>query len=180
MTDTGFTVSATRVLGEATFLRLEEVVLRSDSGEEVVRDVVRHPGGVAVLPVDGDRVWLIRQHRVALGGVIDEIPAGKLDVEGEDPAEAARRELREEIGATAGRLEHLATMAPSPGYTDEIIQIYVAEDLEFGDREPMGAEEVDSTVHAVPIAEALDRITSGDLIDGKTLIALLEWDRRAR
>ena len=173
-----FQVAATRVLGTGTFLRLEETIVRTPTGEEIVRDVIRHPGGVAVLPVDGDRLWLIRQHRVALGRDVDEIPAGKLDVEGEPVADAARRELLEELGATAEGLEHLATMAPSPGYTDEIIEIYVAEGLRFVDRTPQGAEERDSTIFTIPIAEALDRITKGELTDAKTLIAVLEWNRR--
>lgn len=157
---------------------MEEVVLRSSSGEEVKRDVVRHPGGVAILPIDGDRIWLIRQHRVALGTEIDEIPAGKLDQDGEAVADAARRELIEELGATPTKLEHLATMTPSPGYTDEVIEIYVAEGLDFGDRAPQGAEEHGATIFSLPFAEALDRISRGELTDAKTLIALLEWNRR--
>lgn len=178
MSEPEFVVAERRLIGEGVFLRFEEVRVRSPSGQEVLRDVVRHPGGVAVLPVDGDRVWLIRQHRVALGRDIDEIPAGKLDRGGEDVADAARRELAEELGATARHLEHLATMAPSPGYTDEVIEIYLAEGLEFGEREPQGAEEDHATVHAVPIAEALDSIGRGHLSDAKTLVALLEWNRR--
>lgn len=173
-----FEIADTRLIGEGVFLRFEEVRLRSSSGREVVRDVIRHPGGVAVLPVDGDRVWLIRQHRVAMGRDMDEIPAGKLDRQGEDVAAAARRELAEELGATARHMERLATMAPSPGYTDEVIEIYLAEGLEFGDRRPQGAEEHDSTVHSIPIADALDSISRGDLRDAKTLVALLEWNRR--
>ncbi|HEX2155194.1 MAG TPA: NUDIX hydrolase [Acidimicrobiia bacterium] len=180
MTEPVFEVASTRSLGEGVFIRLEEIRLRSSSGEEVVRDVVRHPGGVAVLPVDGDHVWLIRQHRVALGRYIDEIPAGKLDVDGEATADAARRELIEELGATPRRLSHLATMAPSPGYTDEVIEIYVAEGLDFGDRSPQGAEEADSSIHSLPIADALDSISNGGLTDAKTLVALLEWNRRTR
>ena len=176
--ESGFEVVSTRTIGEGVFLRLEEVILRSPTGEEVKRDVIRHPGGVAVLPIDGDQVWLIRQHRVALGREVDEIPAGKLDVDGEDVADAARRELLEELGATPRRLEHLATMAPSPGYTDEIIEIYVAEGLDFTERAPRGAEEHGATFYALPIAEALDRISRGELTDAKTLIALLEWNRR--
>jgi 8-oxo-dGTP pyrophosphatase MutT (NUDIX family) len=174
----GFEISDTRLIGEGVFLRFEEVRLRSSAGHEVVRDVIRHPGGVAVLPVDHDRVWLIRQHRVAMGRDMDEIPAGKLDRDGEDVAAAARRELVEELGATARHMEHLATMAPSPGYTDEVIEIYLAEGLEFGDRRPQGAEEHDSIVHAMPIADALDSISRGGLSDAKTLVALLEWNRR--
>lgn len=178
MSDSNFEVAGTRLLGEGVFLRLEEVRLRDRDGREVLRDVVRHPGGVAVLPVDGDRVWMIRQHRVAMGKDVDEIPAGKLDREGEDLASAAHRELAEELGATAQHMEHLATMAPSPGYTDEVIEIYLAEGLEFGARSPQGAEEHDATVLSMPIAEALDSIGTGEISDAKTLIALLEWKRR--
>lgn len=178
MSQPGFEVASSRLLGEGVFLRLEEIRLVSESGREAVRDVVRHPGGVAILPIDGDQVWLIRQHRVALGREIDEIPAGKLDREGEDVAAAARRELAEELGATATRLEHLASMAPSPGYTDEMIEIYVAEGLEFDEKNPQGEEELNATVYSLPMANALDRITTGELIDAKTLVALLEWNRR--
>lgn len=178
MSGASFEVAGTRVLGEGVFLRLEEVRLRDRDGREVVRDVVRHPGGVAVLPIDGDRVWMIRQHRVAMGRDLDEIPAGKLDREGEDVVSAAHRELAEELGATSRRMEHLATMAPSPGYTDEVIEIYLAEGLEFGDRSPQGAEEHDATVLSMPITEALDSIGTGEISDAKTLVALLEWKRR--
>lgn len=178
MSDSGFEITGSRLIGEGTLVRLEEVRLRAADGHEVVRDVVRHPGGVAVLPVDGDRVWLIRQHRVAMGHHVDEIPAGTLDRDGEDAVGAARRELSEELGATTRHLEHLATMAPSPGYTDEVIEIYVAEGLDFGERSPQGAEEHDATVHSLSLSEALDSIGTGGISDAKTLIALLEWNRR--
>jgi len=176
---TSFEVTSTRRLGRGVFLELEEVRLRSPSGVEIVRDIVRHPGGVAVLAIDDqDEVWLIRQHRAALALVIDEIPAGKLDPSDPDTATAARRELAEELGATARSLEHLATMAPSPGYTDEVIDIYLATGLEFGEREPDGEEEVQATVFSLPVGEALDRITRGEICDAKTQVALLQWNRR--
>lgn len=178
MTDPAFEPISSRVLARGALVGLDEVVMRSPSGAEVVRDVVRHPGGVAVLPIEGDRVWLIRQHRVALEADVDEIPAGTLDEPGEDPAVAARRELGEELGATASRFEHLATMAPSPGYTDEIIEIFVAEGLEFSERTPDGEEEREASVFSIPIVEALDSISHGKITDAKTLVALLEWNRR--
>jgi ADP-ribose pyrophosphatase len=110
--------------------------------------------------------------------MVDEIPAGKLDDRDTDPATAARRELAEELGARAARLDHLATMAPSPGYTDEIIEIYLATGLEFGERAPDGEEEVQATVFSIPVGEALDRIDRGELTDAKTQVALLQWSRR--
>lgn len=176
---TSFEVTSTRRLGRGVFLELEEVRLRSPSGVEIVRDIVRHPGGVAVLAIDDhEEVWLIRQHRAALAEMMDEIPAGKLDPSDPDTATAARRELAEELGATARRLEHLATMAPSPGYTDEVIDIYLATGLEFGEREPDGEEEVQATVFSLSVGEALDRITRGEICDAKTQVALLQWNRR--
>lgn len=175
---TSFEVTSTRSLARGVFLELEEVRLRSPSGIEVMRDIVRHPGGVAVLAIDDDqRVWLIRQHRAALGRLVDEIPAGKLDPTDHDTATAARRELAEELGATCSHLELLATMAPSPGYTDEVIDIYLATGLEFGERTPDGEEEAQATVFSLPAAEALDRIALGEISDAKTQVALLQWNR---
>jgi len=177
--DSRFVVSSARTVGRGRFLRLDEVRLRSPSGVEIVRDIVRHPGGVAVLAIDdSENVWMIRQHRAALGKEMDEIPAGKLDSSDLDTAKEARRELAEELGATARHLEHLATMTPSPGYTDEVIEIYLATGLEFGERDPDGEEEVQATLFSIPVSEALDRISSGAITDAKTQIALLQWMRR--
>ena len=178
MTSDDFEVTRRRTLAEGTFLHFEELTLVSASGAETRRDVIRHPGGVAVLPVEGDRLWLIRQHRAPFDEPMDEIPAGKLDARDDDPEEAARRELAEELGATAQRWTHLATMAPSPGYTDEVLEIYAAEGLEFGDRAPDGLEEEESTVRSVSFEEAIDRIDAGTLTDAKTLVAVLQWNRR--
>lgn len=169
---------AARTLAEGAFFHLEEVTLRSSDGSEVVRDILRHPGGVAVLPVDGDNVWLIRQHRAALGREVDEIPAGKLDPGDADLESAARRELAEELGAEADSLIHLTTLAPSPGYTDEIIEIFVAEGLSFGERRPDGHEEQEATVFSLPLADLVDRVGRGKVIDAKTQVAALLWTRR--
>lgn len=178
MTSSPFEITEQRTLADGVFLRMEELVIASPSGQTATRDVIRHPGGVAVLPVDGDRVWLIRQHRAPFDRLVDEIPAGKLDHDDTDPAAAARRELSEELGATAAGWDHLATMAPSPGYTDETLEIYAAWDLSFGDRRPHGAEEVESTIWSLPLSDALDSIDRGALTDAKTLVALLQWTRR--
>ncbi len=173
-----FEVVDTEVLAEGVFLRFEALTVRSQSGTTVRRDVIRHPGGVAVLPVGDDHVWLIRQYRAALGRHVDEIPAGKLDSADTDAETAGRRELAEELGATAGRWQHLATFSPSPGYTDEVIEIFAAEDLVFGDRRPDGVEEHQATLLSLPIDEALDSIDRGVITDAKTQVALLAWKRR--
>lgn len=168
----------TRRVGTGSLIALDEVRVRIADEGVVARDVVRHPGGVGVLPVEGDSVWLIRQFRVALGRSVIEIPAGTLDGPGEDPEEAARRELAEEIGARAARLQYLATMAPSPGYTDETLTIFAATGLSFEARDPDGAEERHAQVLRRPLSAALDSIDAGELTDAKTLVALLQWKRR--
>ncbi len=178
MTDERFAVVASRRLGRGSLITLDEVRVRVEGGGEVLRDVVRHPGGVAVLPVEGEEVWLVRQYRVALGRWVTEIPAGVLDHPGEAPEAAAHRELAEELGARAGRLEHLATIAPSPGYTEETLTVFAATDLEFGSRRPDGAEEDHAEILRLPVAVALDSIDAGELIDAKTVVALLQWKRR--
>lgn len=159
---------------------MDEVRFEAPDGSEVVRDVVRHPGGVAVLPVDGDRIWLISQHRAPFDRWIDEIPAGKLDRGEVDPETAARRELAEELGATAREWVHLATMAPSAGYTDEVLEVFAATGLEFGERAPDGHEEQESTIFSLTLDEALDSIDGGVITDAKTQVALLQWNRRRR
>lgn len=178
MSEGSFEIVGRRSIGRGSLVELEELTVRSGSGGEFTRDVVDHPGGVAILAIEEGNVWLIRQHRVAVGGDIDEIPAGTLDRDDPNHESAARRELLEELGATAGRFGHLATMAPSPGYTSEVIEIFLAEDLEFGERSPDGEEEQHATVFSLPVAEALDSIDRGELTDAKTLVALLQWKRR--
>lgn len=175
---TSFEIVGERSIASGRFLALECVVVRAPDGELLDHDVIRHPGGVAVLPVEAGQVWFISQYRSAMDSVMLEIPAGKRDGTDEDPLEGARRELQEELGATATDWTHLASMAPSPGYTDEVVEIFAASGLTFGDRQPDGVPEQHASVLAMPIAEALDSIASGRITDGKTLIALLEWTRR--
>ncbi|MGH8926524.1 MAG: NUDIX hydrolase [Acidimicrobiia bacterium] len=149
-----------------------------DEGASVVRDVVRHPGGIAILPTDDYNVWLVSQFRTAAGRRLLEIPAGKLDPAENDLLEAAKRELSEEIGAIATEWRHLTAMLPSPGYTDEVIHIYAATGLRFGDRNPDGAEERSLEVVTRSLTEALDSIDRGEIVDAKTQIALLLWARQ--
>jgi ADP-ribose pyrophosphatase len=175
-----FTQESTSTLGEGLFIRLERLSLRAPDGTLHPRDVLRHPGGVAVLPVDGDRVWLVKQYRVALDRHILEIPAGKRDVSGEPPIETARRELAEELGMVAAEWVSLGTMAPSPGYTDEIIHLFAAGGIVAGTRKPDGAEEMEAEVVEMSLEDALTGIDDDAITDAKTQIALLRWSRRTR
>jgi ADP-ribose diphosphatase len=137
-------------------------------------EMVRHPGASAVVPLlDGGkdpRVLLIRQYRYAADGYVYEIPAGRLDP-GETPESCASRELREETGYTAASFRQLTTIYTTPGFTDERIHLFVAEGLRFGSSE----REVDEflELHPVPLSEAVAMIQSGQIVDGKTSVALL-------
>lgn len=132
--------------------------------------VVRHPGGAAVLPLHSDgTVTLIRQPRPAIGALTIEIPAGRLS-HGEDPAECARRELLEETGLIAGGISSLGHIYPSPGVFDEKIHLFIAEDLQQGESAQEEFEDIRS--FRIPLADAIAMATDGRIIDGKTIAAL--------
>jgi 8-oxo-dGTP pyrophosphatase MutT (NUDIX family) len=141
-----------------------------ESGE---REVVRHPGAVAVVAlVDGDRVVLVRQMREALDQRILEVPAGKRDVSGEPPEETARRELKEETGYKLTSLRPLGRIHSSPGFSDEEVLLYI------GDAEPDGPADPDDSegdieVVEMPLADAIQAVRDGDITDGKSAVALL-------
>ena len=159
--------------GRSITVYLEEAEL--PDGRRVDLDVVRHPGAAAVVPFETEElVLLIRQFRHAAGGTIWEVPAGKLD--GEAPEVWAARELEEEAGRRAGRLERLGSIWTTPGFTDEVIHLFAAFDLE---RIPQRLE-ADEVIEVVPtpIEEALEMIWRGELRDGKSAIALIHAARR--
>lgn len=168
-----------RRLASGVFLHFDHRYL-IDGNRAAARDVVLHPGGVGVLPIEGEQIWLVSQYRTAVEVDLLEIPAGKLDPSDRDPLIAGKRELAEEVGATAGSWTFLTSFYPSPGFTNEILHVYAATDLTFGERKPEGAEETHSTVVSCRLDEALDRIESGEIVDSKTQIALLLWDRKRR
>jgi len=160
---------------EGKIFTVREETFRHEDGEESTREIVRHTGAVGVVCHDGASLWLVRQPREAVG-IPDllEIPAGKLDVEGEEPLEAAKRELAEEIGKAAAEWEHLHTFFTSPGFTDEVCHVYLATGLSDASAEPDERERIDIEVR--PLAE-LDAIID-EVRDSKTLIGLLELRRR--
>jgi ADP-ribose pyrophosphatase len=145
---------------------------RHADGKEVTRDKVWHSGAVGIVAVDASHVWLTRQPREAIGAPDSlEIPAGKLDVEGEPPLETAKRELGEEIGKQAGRWEKIMAYYSSPGFTDERVWLYFATDL--SDAEEPGDADEDERIEIVPWPlERLDDAIA-DCEDAKSLIGLL-------
>jgi 8-oxo-dGTP pyrophosphatase MutT (NUDIX family) len=154
--------------GKIAAVRVDRV--RYEDGEEAEREVVSHPGAVAVVAHDGERVYLVAQPREPVGEqALLELPAGKLDEEGEDVLETAKRELAEEIGKGAREWTHLTTFYSSPGFSDEEIHIYLATGLY--DEEAEAAENERIELKAVPLGQ-LDEVIA-ECRDGKSLVGLL-------
>ncbi len=147
--------------------------VRLPDGNESVREYVKHIGAVAVVPITAENeVICVRQYRYAIGRMLLEIPAGKLDSKDEIPEEAARRELREETGAVSAKLTYLGKFFSSPAILDECIHIYLAEELEMGDTDPDDDEFLE--VVKIPIDTLAHMICSGEIIDGKTQAGVLK------
>lgn len=160
-------------------IRVAKGRFEAPDGTTFERDVVHHPGAVAVVPIiDGDIV-LVRQYRSALDRSMLEIPAGLRDVAGEPLIDTARRELIEEVGFEAGSLALLTSVHNSVGFCDELIHIYLGTDLIEAKRQFTDSpEEHDMEILRVPLDEAEQMITSGEITDAKTVIGILATLRR--
>jgi len=167
---------ATRRAWSGRLLQVDVDRIRTPNGTELELELIRHPGAAAVVPLlSGDdaadpTVLLIRQYRYAAEGMIWEIPAGVLEP-GETPEACALRELREETGADAERIEHLTTVFTTPGFTDERIHLFLATGIRGGTAAP-NADELIQTV-PVPMSRALGMVRDGEIRDSKTAVALL-------
>ena len=156
--------------GRIINLRVDTALL--PNGSSATREVVEHPGGVCVAALTEDGYLLfVRQFRYPYQKVLLELPAGKLDP-GEDPLEAGKRELREETGAEAARYESLGELYPSPGYCGEIIHLYAATGLTFGQMSPDEDEFLE--VEKIPLEEAARMVMDNEIADAKTQAAVLK------
>ena len=162
--------SETKFDGKIMHVRRDIVEL--PNGHQAFREVVDHSGGVCVLALDKENnVLLVSQFRYPYMEVLREIPAGKLE-KGEDPRAAALRELREETGAVPGELRSLGELYPSPGYCGEIIRMYLARDLQFGETDP--DEDEFLNLERIPFSTLVEQVLSGEIKDAKTIAAALK------
>ena len=172
-----YRVLASETVFEGPIVSLYRDTVAMPGGGESVRDLVRHPGAVAVVALDDeDRVVLLRQYRHPVGRYLWELPAGLRDADGEPPLETAKRELAEEVELAAGRWSLLTTHYSSPGFSDELVLVYLAEELSPAAR-PDGFtvehEELDMTVERVPLGEAVQRVFDGDIRNAAAVVGLL-------
>ena len=157
-------------------ITLNRETVRFPDGSTGEMDIVRHSGASAIVPFmsdptgDDPQLLLLRQYRYAAGGYIYEIPAGRLDGD-ESPATCAARELKEETGCTAERLEPMYTMFTTPGFTDELIHVFLASGLEHGESAREADEFADVVI--VSLAEALEFIRTGEIMDAKSALGIL-------
>lgn len=167
---------STEELYRGRIFSLDRDRVRFPDGTSAPFDIVRHSGASAVVPFmndpEGDepQILLLRQYRYAAGGYIYEIPAGRLD-EGETPLQCAVRELKEETGCTAERMEPLTSMFTTPGFTDEVIHLFMATGLTHGESNREADEFADVVI--MRLSEALELIHTGKIIDGKTMTGIL-------
>ncbi|MDD3336381.1 MAG: NUDIX hydrolase [Eubacteriales bacterium] len=158
-------------------INVSHMQVRLPDGRTALREIVHHKGGAAVVPVDEcENVYLVRQHRVAIDLLTLEIPAGKLDFAGEDPLKGAIRELQEETGLKAQRMELLTHMVATPGFCTETLGLYLATGL--SQHEDHLDEDEFLRVEKLPLREAVARVMSGELRDAKTALGLLmAWQK---
>ena len=167
---------ASRAVYKGKIFTLDHDTVRFPDGSDAEMDILRHPGASAIVPFMNDphgedpQLLLLRQYRYAAGGYIYEVPAGRLDGD-ESPSDCAVRELKEETGCTAESMKPLFTMFTTPGFTDEKIHVFMASGLVHGE----AAREADEFVDVVimRLAEALELIRTGEIMDAKTALSLL-------
>ena len=157
---------------DGRIMNVQKWTVRLPDGNEAGREIVLHKGASAVVPVDSEgNTYLVRQYRTPIDEVLTEIPAGKLDYIGEDFLAAAKRELREETGFTAEKWTLLTKMVTTPGFTNELIAIYMAEGLSKGETDMDDDEFIE--LQKLPLDKAVQMVKSGELKDSKTIAGLL-------
>jgi 8-oxo-dGTP pyrophosphatase MutT (NUDIX family) len=175
----GFTKLSETEQARGYAFTLVKARFQAPDGGQFERDIIHHPGAVAVLPWHDDgTITLVHQYRATLEHDLLEVPAGVCDVAGESDEHTAERELAEEAGLAASTIEHLVTIHNAPGMSDERITIFVAQGLVPVAGAPQGEEEEAMTIERVALPDALDMIDDGRITDAKTIIGILLLARR--
>ncbi len=150
---------------------IDIVTVNLPNGKEATRDVVVHPGGATIIPLSDDNcLYLVKQYRAALGKLMLELPAGKLD-KGEEPLDCAKRELKEETGIKANKIKKISAINTTPGFCDETLHMYLATELELGEAELDKDEFLN--VEKITIPKTLEMIENNEITDSKTIIGTL-------
>ena len=163
---------SSKLIYDGKILRLHVDTVELPNGKQGLREVADHPGGVAIVAIDNQgNLLTVKQYRYVFSRVVEEIPAGKLE-RGEDPRDAALRELKEETGATPARLTDLGKLIVSPGAYGEVLYLYLAEGLDMGETSPDEDEFLD--VIRTPFDEMVRRVLAGERSDAKTVAGILK------
>jgi len=166
---------STKHIYEGNIINVESLTVTLPNGKTATRDLVIHPGASAVIPLnEKGEMYMVRQYRKAIEKVSLEIPAGKLD-KGEDPEVCASRELKEETGLTAGSIKYLVSIHSTPGFSNEVLHLYVATDLKEGDSCADEDEFISS--EKIPVSKLVDMVLNHEITDGKTIIGILLADK---
>ena len=163
---------SSKLIYDGKILRLHVDTVELPNGKQGLREVADHPGGVAIVAIDNQgNLLTVKQYRYVFSRVVEEIPAGKLE-RGEDPRDAALRDLKEETGATPARFTDLGKLIVSPGAYGEVLYLYLAEGLDMGETSPDEDEFLD--VIRTPFDEMVRRVLAGELSDAKTVAGILK------
>jgi 8-oxo-dGTP pyrophosphatase MutT (NUDIX family) len=175
----GFVTTAVDVVHSWAMFRLLRRTIRGPRGDVFDRTYVSTPGAVGVVALTPDnKIILVSQYRSSFDDYVLEIPAGMRDVDGEDPARTAWRELAEETGYVPKTVEYLGSCLSSPGVTDSVLELFIARDVVAGGSAPEGPEEQEMQVLVIPFSEALLMVDRGDLTDAKSVVGILLAARR--
>jgi ADP-ribose pyrophosphatase len=157
---------------QGKFISLQVDTVKLPNGDTATREIVKHPGAVAVLAVKDNKMIVVEQYRKPIEKSLIEVPAGKLEQD-EEPLAAARRELEEETGYYCENLSYLCSFYTAPGFSDEIIHLYAADHLEKGQANPDEGEFLECT--SITLEEAQKMIAEGRIADAKTMMAVYIW-----
>lgn len=169
----------TEEIYKGNIIEVRNLTVRLPNGKEATRDIVLHPGASVVVPIsDKGELYMVKQFRKPLDFTTLELPAGKLDSPGEDPKVCAERELMEETGLRAGKLEHMISIHTTPGFCNEVIHMYSATELTQG--EACTDEDEFLSVEKVPVTKLVNMILEHKITDAKTIIGVLLAERKLR